>query len=157
MTEEFFTALKARLVELTQDLRYPHKPSGTQVAPQIIDIMLPRPTGEVAEAEEYPFVRWLVHKGMFMRQGLLPFSVVLDAGIYTDGDSFDGNTAIMQLCGALGKIIEVPRLAMYRIDEPIRFAIGSPGPEEGNPGLQAHPYYHGRLFLDFSISTIRKQ
>jgi hypothetical protein len=156
MTDQFFAALKARLTELVQDLRYLHKPTGLLVAPQIIDIMLPRPTEAVAEADEYPFVRWLVYKGTFMRQGLLPFSVVLDAGIYTDGDSFDGNAAIMQLCVALGKIIEVPSLAMYRIDEPIRFAIGSPGPEDGNPGVQAHPYYHGRLFLDFLISTIRK-
>lgn len=155
MTEDFFTALKARLTELVQDLRYLHKPSGALIAPQIIDIMLPRPTGEVAEGEEYPFVRWLVSKGDFTRQGLVSFSVVVDAGIYVEGDINDGNAAISELCLALGRIVQVSRFAIYRLDGPVRFIIGNIDALETNPGLQAHPYYHCRLAMDFFMAGSR--
>jgi len=152
MTEAFFTAFKARLAELVADLRYLHKPSGTEIAPQIIDLMLPRPTEVVAEADEYPFVRWLVYEGEFHRLKPAPFKLMLDAGIYTSGDINDGNAAICELCTALGRITENPRFAPYKLGASIRFIIGIPDADSKDPGLQPHPYYHCRLFLEFIVA-----
>lgn len=150
MTDQFYATLKARLVELTSDLRYLHQPTGSLIAPQIIDLMLPRPTGQVDEGDEYPFVRWLVHRGRTVRQGLVSFSVVIDAGIYAE-DIASGNAGISELCMRLGKIVHAPAFSSYLIDGPVNFSIGIPDADDRNPGMQAHPYYHCRLFIDFSI------
>lgn len=152
MTDAFFAQLKAKLAELVADLRYLHKPSGTMIAPQIIDLMLPRPTEQVDEGEEYPFVRWLIYDGEFRRSGPAPFKLMIDAGIYTDGGVDDGNAAICELCTALGRITINPRFAPYKLGEIVRFAVGSPDSESKNPGLQPHPYYHCRLFLEFIVA-----
>lgn len=157
MTAQFFAALRGRLAELVQDLRYLHKPSGEQVAPQIIDIMLPRLTVPAPEADEYPFVRWLIVKGEFARLKPGPFLVLLDAGIYTAGSVMDGVADITELCLALGRIVEKSNFAPYRLVSRVRFTIGSPGPDDADPGLQAHPYYHCRLFLDFQGGGIIDQ
>ena len=152
MTDQFFAALKARLTELVQDLRYLHKPTGLLVAPQIIDIMLPRPTEAVAEADEYPFVRWLVYEGAFHRRPPSPFKLLLDAGLYTSGTIAEGHADICQFCAALGRIVEQPRFAPYRLGDTIRFTLGTPESEDRNPGMQPHPYYHCRLFLAFTVA-----
>lgn len=152
MTEQFFAILKARLAELVVDLRYLHKPTGGLIAPQIIDVMMERPTGAVEEGEEYPLVRWLVYEGEFHRQSPSPFKVMVDAGIYTEGTIAEGNAEILQLCQALGKIIESPRFAPYKLGPIVRFSIGTPEPEDKNPGMQPHPYYHCRLFLEFLVA-----
>jgi hypothetical protein len=150
MTEQFFTALKERLAELVGGLRYLHKPTGAMVAPQIIDLMLPRSTEPLDEGEEYPFVRWIVYRGTFIRQGLVAFSVAVDAGIYAE-DIAEGNAGISELCLHLGRIVQVPAFSSYLIDGPVTFVVGSPDPEERNPGMQGHPYYHCRMFINFSI------
>jgi hypothetical protein len=150
MVEQFFAILKERLAELTADLRYLHKPSGTMVAPQIIDLMLPRPTEHVDEADEYPFVRWIVYRGRFVRQGLVSFSVAIDAGVYAE-DIATGNTHISELCMRLGRLVQVPSFSTYLVDGPITFTVGTPDTDDRNPGMQGHPYYHCRLFIDFSI------
>ena len=151
MTDQFYTALKARLAELVADLRYLHKPTDAMIAPQIIDLMLPRTTEQVQEAEEYPFVRWLVYEGEFHRSSPAPFRVLLDAGIYTDLTPADGNAAISELCRTLGRIIERQTFAPFVLANPVRFVIGTPDAEQGNPGLQPHPYYHCRLYLEFQV------
>jgi len=152
MTDAFFTAFKARLEELVAELRYLHKPTGTTIAPQIIDLMLPRPTEVVAEGDEYPFVRWLVYEGEYHRLKPAPFKLMLDAGIYTSGSVVDGNSSICELCQALGKITDNPRFAPYRLSGTVRFFIGTPDSELRDPGLQPHPYYHCRLFLEFIVA-----
>lgn len=150
MTDQFYTALKARLTELVADLRYLHKPTAAMIAPQIIDLMLPRPTEQVEEAEEYPFVRWMVTSGEFKRQSPMQFSVVIDAGIYTDGTVTEGNGEISQLCSALGRIVDFPSFPPFKLNDNTRFILGTPADEGTNPGLHPHPYYHCRLFLEFS-------
>lgn len=152
MTEEFFTAIRARLTELVKDLRFLHKPTGQNVPPQIIDLMLDRPTSTTEEGDEYPYVRWLIPSGSFKRHGSEPFSVIIDAGIYTDGTISDGNSDIFSLCLALGKITENPRFAPYKLGETIPFTLGQPAGDANNPGIQPHPYYHCRLTLDFSAA-----
>ena len=152
MNQQFFTALEARLTELTEDLRYLHRPSGELKAPQIIGVMLDRPTGEVEEAQEYPFVRWVLSDGEFTRLSPAPFSIMLDGGIYTDGTVDDGNAAACGLCMALGKIVEKPWFRPYKLRNRVRFVMGDPGTESNNHGLQPHPYYYCRLYLEFLVA-----
>lgn len=152
MNQQFFAALEARLTELTADLRYLHKPTGQQRAPQIIGTMLERPTGEVQEAQDYPFVRWIIYDGEFSRMSPAPFSIMLDGGIYTDGTVDDGNTAICSLCMALGKIVEKPWFTPYKLRNRVRFVMGSPEADNSNHGLQPHPYYYCRLYLEFVVA-----
>ena len=155
MTDQFFTLFKSRLAELVVDLSYLHKPSGLNMRPQIIDVMMERPTERVDEGEEYPFVRWMIHKGEFSRQGLLTFTVIVDAGVYTGGTVDDGNADITGLCLALGRIVRTPVFSPYRLDGPVRFTIGSSDQAERNPGIQPHPYYHCRLAMDFAMAVQR--
>ncbi len=152
MNEQFYTTLKERLVELTQDLRYLHKPSDTLIAPQIIDIMLERPKVAVPEADEYPFVRWVAYEGEFAYRSPAPFSVMLDGGLYTDGSIAEGNLAISQLCMALGRIVEKPWFSPYKLRNRVRFVLGNPEVDNNNYGLQPHPYYHCRLYLEFVVA-----
>lgn len=153
MTEQFFAALKARLVELTQDLRYLHKPTGGMIAPQIIDIMLDRPTSQTEEGEDYPYVRWLVYDGEFAHRTPAPFSVMLDGAIYTDGSIAAGNLAVSELCRALGRIVERPWFAPYKLRNRVRFVLGNPETNTNNHGLQPHPYYFCRLYLEFVVAN----
>lgn len=152
MTEQFFTIFKARLSELVADLRFEHQPTGQLIAPQVIDIMLPRPTEPVPEGDEYPFVRWLVYRGEFERNQPTSFSVLIDGGVFTSGSVVDGAASINKLCMTLGGIVHVPRFSLYRLSGPVRFIIGDPASEEQNPGLQPHPYHHCRLLADFDLS-----
>lgn len=153
MTDAFFAALKARLQELTAPLRYLNGPSGALMRPQIIDLMMERPTAAVEEAEEYPFVRWMLLDGEFHRNRPSPFRVAVDCGIYTDGSIVGGNAAICELCRTLGHgLMEWQRYEGCRLSGPIRYTMGTPqanAQNPDNPGLQPHPYYHARLFLDF--------
>ena len=155
MTPEFYTSLKARLAELVAPLRCLHQPTGTVVAPQVIDVMLPRATAATETGEEYPFVRWMVTRGVFEVHGRVSFTLVLDAGIYTDDTVASGNEEITALALALGRIVERPVFTPYRIDGEVRFTIGHPGGEASvdseSPGLQPHPYYHCRLHVPFMM------
>lgn len=153
MTDLFYTTLKARIAQLVQDLRYTHLPTGTMVAPQIIDLMLPRPTAPVDEGEEYPFVRWMVFQGEFIPDGLASFTLALDGGIYAE-DVAAGNSGISALCLALGQFVHAQAFTPYSLNGPIRFTIGNPDAEERNPGVQSHPYYHCRLLMDFSMTGV---
>jgi len=152
MTELFFATLKACLGDLTKDLRFLHKPSGTLIAPQIIDVMMDRPTAPVEEGDEYPLVRWMIYEGEFRRMSAAPFKVLVDAGIYTDGSVVEGNAEISRLCSALGGIVENPRFAPYKLGPVVRFTLGAPESPDKNPGVQPHPYYHCRLFLEFLVA-----
>lgn len=147
MNEQFFTTLEGRLAELTKDLRFQHKPTGAMIAPQIIGVMLERPTVAVQEAEEYPYVRWLIVDGSFTNRSPARFTVLLDGGIYTGGSVADGNADINRLCLALGKIVESPWFDQFKMKDQVRFSLGIPG-DDKNPGIQPHPYHHCRLFLD---------
>lgn len=156
MTEAFYTALRARLVELTRELRFYHKPSTSLVAPQVIDVMAPRPTVAVDDAEEYPFVRWIVYQGEFSRQEAAPFAVMIDGGIYTEGDILDGNADISLLCAALGRIVERPGIGPCKVHGKVRFTLGTPDGPDNNPGAQPHPFYHCRLFVNFLALPARR-
>lgn len=151
MNEAFFTTLTARLTELTADLRFLHKPSGELKAPQIIDTMLQRARGVTEEAQEFPFVRWVVYAGEYARMSPAPFSVMLDGGIYTDGSISDGIIDISTLSMALGKIVEKPWYKPYKLRNRVRFTMGSP--DENSLGIQPHPYYFTRLYLDFVVAS----
>ena len=147
MTEQFFATLKARLTELVQGLSFHHKPTGGLVAPQIIDIMLERPKEAVEEAEEYPYVRWLIVDGAFTNRSPSRFTVMLDGGIYTAGTVAEGSADITRLCLALGRIVESPWIDQYKMQDQVRFSLGIPG-DDKDPGIQPHPYHHCRLFLE---------
>jgi len=151
MNETFVSNLTARLIELTQHLRFYNKPTGTEIAPQIIGTMLEKKTESCQEAQEYPLVRWVIHQGEFARMSPTPFSVMLDAGIYTDGIIKDGCTDINILVMALGKIVEKPWFKPYKLRNRVSFVLGSP--DENSLGIQPHPYYFGRLYLQFVVAS----
>lgn len=151
MNQQFFDKLTARLTELTADLRFYHKPTRTTRAPQIIGVQLEEPVGEVKEADEYPFVRWVVYQGSFAWRSRAPFSVRIDAGIYTNGAIADGNNDIMTLTMALGRLVETPWFAPYKLTREIPYTVGVP--DDPNKGAQAHPYYHSQLYPEFIAAT----
>lgn len=152
MTDEFYALLESRLTELVADLRYTHKPSGGLIAPQIISVCLPRPTAQVTEADEVPFVRWLVYEGEFAHRSPAPFTVLIDCCIYTDGSVADGNADISQLCMALGKIVLKPWFSPYKLRNRVRFILGDPETSTVFHGVQSHPYYACRLYLEFVVA-----
>lgn len=156
MTEAFYAALRTRLGELTQDLRFFHKPTNSQVAPEIIDVMAERPTAAVDESEAYPFVRWIVYQGEFSRLEAAPFALMIDGGVYTEGDIYDGNADISRLCTALGRIVERPAIGPCKVHGKVRFTLGTPDGPDNNPGAQPHPYYHCRLFVNFLALPARR-
>lgn len=149
MTEQFVQSFRACLEELVRPLRYLHKPSGNMIAPQIIDVMLPRPNTQTQEGDEYPFVRWMITSGEWYLQKPSTFQLAIDAGIYSAGSISDGNLAILELVHALGSLSRMRFVppTPYRLQTPIAFVLGDPKPE--NHGIQPHPYYYGRLTLDF--------
>lgn len=151
MNEAFFTTLTTRLTELTADLRYLHKPTGEQRAPQVIGTMLPRPSGQVEEGDEYPLIRWVLYEGEFARMSPAPFSLLIDGVIYNDGSISDGTADITELCRALGRIVEKPWYRPYKLRNRVRFTIGDP--DENNPGIQPHPYYYLRMYLEFVVAS----
>jgi len=151
MTEAFYALLRSRLTSLVADLRYLHKPSDTLIAPQVIDLSLPRPTEAVVEGDEYPFVRWLVYEGEFAHRTPAPFTVLIDGGIYTDGSVSEGNAAISELCMALGKVVQTPWYSPYKLRNRVRFSLGNPE-NTVNQGIQPHPYYFCRLYLEFTVA-----
>ncbi|MDR2550018.1 MAG: hypothetical protein LBD10_07475 [Desulfobulbus sp.] len=150
MTDRFFQLLGDRLADLTKDLLFLHPPTGALVSPQVIGVMLDRPKTSTEGGAEYPYVRWLPYVGEFHCKAPTQFEVILDGGIYTSGNVADGNMDIHRLCMALGKIAENPGFAPYKLKDGVRFSIGIPDPEYRNPGIQPHPYYHCRLFLQFA-------
>lgn len=81
MNRVFVEAFRRCLEDLVQDLRYLHPPTGNMVAPRIIDVMLPRPTAQTREGEDYPLVRWMITSGEWYLQKPDAFQVVIDAGI----------------------------------------------------------------------------
>lgn len=153
MNAAFAALLTTRLTELTKDLRFTYQPTGDLVAPQIIDTMLPRPTGVVEEGQEYPLVRWVICNGEFSRLAPAPFTVMLDGGIYTADSIIDGSRDIAALTIALGRIVRKPWYSPYKLRDRIRFVLGSP--EENSLGIQPHPYYFTRLYLEFTVAGNR--
>lgn len=143
----FETKLSSTLAELTENLRYLHKPTGDLIAPQIIDVCLERRSGEVEEANEFPFVRWKVVNETFTRGGVAELFVTLDSGIYTEGTTLEGETAIRELAAALGTIVRVPFFAPYKLRDNVPCYYGDR--TTGAEGDQPHPYYYARHELTF--------
>lgn len=150
MNRAFTTLLTARLVELTEGLVFYHKPTEELKAPKIIGTMLAEKQADYKEAEEFPFVRWVVSGGEFARMSTAPFSVMLDAGIYTNGTVTEGCEAITELVMALGKVVEKPWFSPYKLRSRVRFVLGDP--DNNHLGMQPHPYYYGRLYLEFVVA-----
>ena len=80
-----------------------------------------------------------------------PFSVLIQAGIYTEGSIDDGTRDIMQLTMALGKVVESRSFPPYVLSADAEFTIGDPG--DGYEGLQPHPYYYAQIRLNFSAAN----
>lgn len=151
MNQAFADTLTARLTELTGGLTYYHKPSDVMIAPKIISLGLLPEAGMVDEAEDFPRVRWLIMEGVFARLGNAPFSVRLDCGVY--GRTIEeGNAAIWELTKACGGIVKKPWFSPYKLRNEVRFAMGEPGHDDNFRGVQPHPYYVSRLFLDFTVA-----
>ena len=151
MNDQFVALLTARLEDLVKELRYTYKPDGSEKAPQIVDPMLPGKDRSHQEGEEFPLVRWAIFNGEFARMSPAPFSVRVDAGIYTGGSIIDGDRDIRELLMALGKIVETPWYKPYKLRDPVKFDLGSP--DLHAQGIQPHPYYWATLYLSFIVAT----
>lgn len=151
MDSSFSALLTSRITECVADLRYTHKPTGTQKAPQVIELMLPKKERSQKEAEDFPLVRWAFTRGEFARMRPAPFGVKIDAGIYTNGSITDGNRDITELIIALGKLVEKPWYKPYKLLNPVTFTVGST--DKHTEGIQPHPYYWAALHLEFSVAT----
>ncbi len=150
MNKAFADLLTARLIEITQDLRFFHKPSGILKAPQVVGTMLSEKDRSYQEGDEFPLVRWAAHQGVFTFKASASFAVILDGGIYTDGDIAAGTADIAALTMALGKITDKPWFQPYKLSNRVPFQLGSP--EKNSLGIQPHPYYFTRLNLEFVVA-----
>lgn len=148
-------ALVTRFQELTGDLGFYHKPSGTDekvTAPQVINGSLepPRP-GNWEEAADYPFVRVALYKGSFCSRMPLKCEAVAYAGIWTPGTVQDGDNDIFTLLAALGRIVEQPRFSPWLLSEVVHWTVGLQ--DQGMEGMQRHPFHYGALFMEFTAAT----
>lgn len=150
MNQKFASEFTACLEELVSGLAYHHKPTGELRPPQIIDTMLERPSGPVVADDEYPLVRWLITDGGFARKSAAPFTVIVDNWLYTPGSIDDGLRNIAALTMALGKVVNRPWFSPYKLRNLVRFEMGSR--EQNSIGIQPHPYYTSRLFLEFTVA-----
>jgi hypothetical protein len=152
MNQQFFDTLTAVLTELTAGLSYYHLPSDSARAPQIINTILLRPTGQIAEGDEYPLVRFRLVDGEFARMTAAPFTVLIDCGVRTSGSISDGLRDIAELTMAIGGIVKRPWFSPYKLRNRVRFELGDPGTDYGSKGIQPHPYYFSRLYLEFTVA-----
>ncbi len=147
MNEEFCAAFQNRIEGLLDGLLFHHRPSGALVPVTVYEAMLPAKQPGHKEGEDLPLVRWCIYEGEFAARIAGGFSVVIDAGIYTPGSIVEGSRDLMRLIWALGGLAAMRGLPPYRLRTPIGFRLGDLS--EGNEGIQPHPYYYGRLTLDF--------
>lgn len=139
--------LLVRLGELTEDLRYFHKPSGERRPPQIIHTCLEKKTATWKEGEEFPYVRVAVYRGGFDGVIPQPHHVAVVCGIYTPDSIATGTSEIVELTCAVGNIVTNRSFPPYILKTPVEYVLGSDEP--GAEGLQPHPYHFSRFALEF--------
>jgi len=139
--------LVARVTELVADLRYFHKPTGQRIAPQVIESCLPKKDRTWQEGQDFPHVLIAITEGGFDKFTPPPVKVIIGCDVLTDGDNAQGTTEIMELTGAVGRLVENRSFPPYKLRTPIRFTIGSE--QQGYEGIQPHPVYFSNIYLEF--------
>ena len=147
MTDQFCKDFQVCLEQLVAPLRFHHRPSGELVGVSVHEAMLPAKPVGYQEGDELPLLRWCIYEGEFSGRVANGFSVALDAGIYSPGSIIDGSRDLMLLINTLGGLARMHGLPPYKLRTPISFRLGDP--RDGNEGIQPHPYYYGRLTMDF--------
>lgn len=157
MNSAFSAMMNSRLAELTSGLLYDYQPDGSSKSRPvtITESMLEDPSREQLEGAEFPFVRWSIYRGSFDFHRPAPFSVVVDGALWTGKSIADGTGDILALTRALGKITENRSFAPYRLKTPVSFVVGNPA--RGQEGIQPHPYYYVRFYLDFLVLRHREE
>ncbi|BCL59967.1 hypothetical protein DGMP_06600 [Desulfomarina profundi] len=157
MNRTFADMLNSRLAELTSGLLFDYQPdNSTGSRPiTITESMLADPSRDEPEGSEFPFVRWAIYRGSFDYRRPAPFKVVVDGAIWTAGNITDGTRDIQTLTVALGKITEKRGFPPYRLKTPIDFVTGNPA--RGHEGIQPHPWYYTRLYLEFLVPWHREE
>lgn len=156
MNQLFITNMHTRLTELVAGLALYHKPTGVRQPPQVIGTQKDRPTTDEVDGAEYPFVRWILHEGEFVRASSGGVVVMVDGGIYTPGDIDSGLADINALCMALGGIVDRPWFNRpYKLRNRVPFWLGDHRSivDSFEKGTQPHPYYYCRLRLEFVVAN----
>lgn len=139
--------LVARVETLVADLAYYHKPTGQQIAPQVIETCLPKKDRSWQEGQDFPNVTVTIIEGGFDKMNPQPLKVIIGCGIYTNGDVSGGTADIMELTAAVGRIVENRSFPPYKLRTPLRFTVGSEQP--GFEGSQPHPLHISTIYLEF--------
>jgi hypothetical protein len=155
MTEAFNITLQERLESLCESELFLHQPTGSLVKPNVIRTQLSDKPGGYQEGSEYPLVRWAVFSGKQGKQGISQMAVVVEAAIWTSGNEQEGSNDIERLISALLGIVENRNFGEFRLVTPIDFAVG--GQRDDEEGLQPHPYYQGKIYLNFITDGLGSQ
>ena len=155
MTEAFNITLQERLESLCESELFLHQPTGSLVKANVVRTQLSDKPGGYQEGSEYPLVRWAVFSGKQAKQGISQVAVVVEAAIWTPGKVQDGSSDIERLISALLGIVKSRNFGEYRLVTPIDFTIG--GQRDDEEGLQPHPYYQGKIYLNFIAGGLGSQ
>lgn len=147
MNDTFTTMFTERLSELTMGLLFDHMRTNEKISPQIVETMLAEKPDDYQEADEFPYVRWAMHKGELMDREPGRFDVIISGGIWTKGDTAQGTSDIKLLLTSLSRLLDKRSFKPYRLSNRIPYSIGDP--RSGNEGLQPHPYHYLTLKLQF--------
>ena len=155
MTEAFNTILQERLESLCESELFSHQPTGSLVKSNVVRTQLSDKPGGYQEGSEYPLVRWAVFSGKQAKQGISQMAVVVEAAIWTPGKEQDGSNDIERLISSLLGIVKNRNFGEYRLVTPIDFTVG--GQRDDEEGLQPHPYYQGKIYLNFIAGGLGSQ
>ena len=139
--------LITRVTDLTSGLLFDHKPTGGEIAPQVVNTCLPRKDMNWQEGLDWPFVSVAIYGGGFDIMAPQPHQVVIGCGIWTPGNTAEGTADIMELTAAVGRIVENRTFKPFKLRSPIRYSVGSE--QRGFEGSQPHPYYVSAIYLEF--------
>ena len=147
MNEIFNATLQERLKSLCENELFVYQPTGSMVKANVVRTQLSCKPGGYQEGSEYPLVRWAIFSGKQAKQGISQMAVVVEAAIWTPGREQDGSSDIERLISALLGIVRNRNFGEYRLVTPVDFTIG--GQRDDEEGLQPHPYYQGKIYLNF--------
>lgn len=154
MDRNFNEMFTARLQQLTADLRFFHRPSGQNIAPQVIMCMLPPQEGKFIEGNDFPVICWTHHSGLLTHLQPSSFQIAVDCGLRVDTSHgkpishiSQGSEDILALIAALHRLAGARNFGRYKLQIPFSYTIGDSS--AGSEGRQPHPYYWVRFNLSF--------
>lgn len=150
MTEDFAALMQARLEELAGTERFHSKPSGGLVHPRVQRTQLPARQEGYLEGEAAPIIYWSICGGE-MTRAASSLEVMIDCIIWTPGTPWDGSADIERLLSLVLRLAGDHGFAGYRLDLPVKWTAGYELERDEHPkATQPHPYYKGRIYLNFA-------